>query len=116
VSSPIPGRATVLVATVSSGKWFQSGSNRFDLVLDVRPGDGSPGFRTELVNQRIYQAKPQPGIDVAVEIAPGSREVTLLWKGDPNLDLDAWRSQREQGDRQAREAALRGDDPRPPTA
>jgi hypothetical protein len=116
VSSPIPGRATVLVATVNSGKWFQSGSNRFDFVLDVHPGDGSPGFRTELVNERIYQAKPKAGIDVAVEIAAGTQDVTLLWKGDPNLDLDAWRAQREQGDRSPRDAALRGDGPSGPSA
>src|SRR3954453_779642 len=111
MSSAISGRATVLVATVNSGKWFQSGANRFDFVLDVRPDDGSAPFRAELMNQRIYHNKPAVGIDVGVEIDPSSRAVTLSWKGDPNLDMDAWRDQRKNRDQAARDAAMRGDAP-----
>jgi hypothetical protein len=111
VSTPIPGRAAVLIATVSSGKWFQSAGNRYDFVLDVRPGDGSPTFRAELINQRIYQSTPSAGTDVAVEIDPGTHNVTLLWKGDPNLDLNAWRDQRKHDDQAGHDAALRGDTP-----
>jgi hypothetical protein len=102
------GRATVLLATVSTGKWFQSGTNRFDFVLEVRPDDGSPAFRAEVANLRVYQPRPKPGIDVAVEFDPKSREVTILWRGDPNLDMDAWRAQRKGRDEQARNDALDG--------
>jgi hypothetical protein len=37
-----------------------------------------------------------------------SREVTILWRGDPNLDMDAWRAQRKSRDEQARNDALNG--------
>jgi hypothetical protein len=111
MSSPIPGRATVLVATVNSGKWFQSGAHRFDFVLDVRPSDGSGNFRAELLNQRVYHDTPAIGIDVGVEIDSATRAVTLKWRGDPNLDLDAWRDQRKDRDQAARDAAMRGEDP-----
>ncbi|MGI8336531.1 hypothetical protein ACRYCC_41875 [Actinomadura scrupuli] len=114
MSTPLPGRATVLAATVASGKWYQSGKFRYDFVLDVRPGDGGAPFRVQLLNVRIYQAAPQPGIEVAVEIVPGTQEVTLLWKDDPNLDLNAWRRQRELRDEQIRLAALNGTDPADP--
>lgn len=111
MSSKISGRATVLAATVSSGKWFQSGTNRYNFVLDVRPGDGSPTFRTQLSNVRIYQAKPAAGIDVAVEVESGTREVTLLWKGDPNLDMDAWRAQRDGAAQDELRRAMDGEGP-----
>lgn len=94
-AAPASGRATVLVATVASGKWFQSGTNRFDFVLEVRPDDGSDSFRAQVTNLRIYQPTPQPGIDVAVEFEPVSHKVRILWRGDPNLDMDAWRAQRK---------------------
>jgi hypothetical protein len=104
---PATGRATLLVATVASGKWFQSGTNRFDFVLEVRPDDGSPSFRAQVSNLRIYQAKAQPGIDVAVEFDPVRHDVTILWRGDPNLDMDAWRTERQSHDEQQRLDALR---------
>jgi hypothetical protein len=114
MSTPVPGRATVLAATVSTGKWYQSGKFRYDFVLAVRPSDGSAEFRVQLLNVRIYQATPKVGLEVAVEIVPGTQEVTLLWKNDPNLDLDAWRRQREHRDEQTRLAALHGIDPTDP--
>lgn len=77
---PATGRATVLVATVASGKWFQSGTNRFDFVVEVRPDDGSPALPARVSNLRIYQSKPQPGIDVAVEFDSVSHDVTILWR------------------------------------
>jgi hypothetical protein len=104
------GRATVLSATVASGKWYQSGTSRFDFVVDVRPDDGSAGFRAEVTNLRIYQPKPEPGIDVAVQFDTQSHDVTILWRGDPNLDMDAWRAERKAHDEQQRLAALRGDE------
>jgi hypothetical protein len=107
MSAKATGRATVLLATVATGKWYQSGTNRFDFVVEVRPDDGSPAFRAEVPNLRIYQAKPQPGIDVAVEYDAGSHEVTILWRGDPNLDMDAWRDQRKTDSDQERQALLR---------
>jgi hypothetical protein len=97
-----------LAATVSSGKWYQSGKFRFDFVLEVRSSDGSPSFRVELLNVRIYQATPKVGIEVAVEVVPGTHDVTILWKHDPNLDMDAWRKQRDDRDAQTRRDALNG--------
>jgi hypothetical protein len=100
-----------LVATVCPGKWFQSGTNRYDFVVEVHPDDGSAAFRAEVSNLRVYQATPKPGIDVAVEFDPASREVTILWRGDPNLDQDAWRAKRKADSEQLRLDALR----EPPT-
>lgn len=114
MSTALPGRATVLAATVASGKWYQSGKFRYDFVLDVRPGDGGDPFRVQVLNVRIYQATPRVGIEVAVEIVPGTQEVTILWKDDPNLDLNAWRRQRELRDERIRLAALDGTDPAAP--
>jgi hypothetical protein len=114
MSETISGRATVLAATVCSGKWYQSGTNRYDFVLEVRPDRGQPTFRTEVANVRIYQAQPPVGTDVAVEIDAASREVRILWRGDPNLDMDAWRSARKQHDEQQRRDLLRGPDSSPP--
>lgn len=107
MSKAATGRATVLVATVSTGKWFQSGTNRFDFVLEVRPADGGPSFRAEVSNLRVYQPSPKLGIDVAVEFDPDSHAVTILWRGDPNLDMDAWRAQRKSRDDQARNDAVK---------
>ena len=109
MSKAIRGRATVVAATTSHGKWYQSGAYRYNFVLDVEPGDGSPAFRTELTNVRIFQATPQPGSEIAVEIVPGSRDVKVLWKGDPTLDLDALHAHRRTHEDQVWLAALRGD-------
>ncbi len=111
VSPRTPGRATVLVATVCTGKWYQSGTDRYDFVVEVHPDDGSSTFRAEVPNLRIYGGKPKPGIDVAVEFDPATREVTMLWRGDPNFDMDAWRAKRKTDSDQLRRDALR----EPPT-
>jgi hypothetical protein len=95
MSKAATGRATVLVATVCTGAWYQSGTDRYDFVVEVHPDDGSAAFRAEVSNLRVYQAIPKPGIEVAVEFDPHSRKVTILWRGDPNLDMDAWRARRK---------------------
>jgi hypothetical protein len=107
LSKAIPGQATVLAATQTGhSRWYQSAANRYDFALDVRADDGSVAFRTQLLNVRIYQNAPKPGTEMRVEIGPGDNTVTILWKGDPNLDLDAWRAQRAEHDQQTQRAAL----------
>jgi hypothetical protein len=102
-----PGQATILSATLTQhGHFWQAGTYRYDIVLDVRPGGGAAPFRAQLLNQRIYQNAPKAGTVVAVTVRTGTQDVTLIWKGDPNLDLNAWRDQRRALQEQQRLNAL----------
>jgi hypothetical protein len=81
-------RATVVSSNVNPGS-RAAHTERYDVELDVLVSGASPR-RVQLVDIALGPMLPIIGSTVAVIVSP-SGDVEILWRGDPNLDLDAHR-------------------------
>ena len=96
--------ATVVTSNVNRAAREHATPDRYDVVLDVLPDDRQHGVpqRVQLVDVTLGQMLPMIGSSVTVRVVePGAAEpgaveprtVEIVWRGDPNLDVDAHRGQ-----------------------
>lgn len=83
-------RATVLSSNVNHGS-RSAAAQRYDVVLDLAD-PGEPTRRIHLVGIALGPMLPVIGSSVAVAVS-ATGDVEIVWRGDPNLDLDAHRAQ-----------------------
>jgi hypothetical protein len=94
MSATDPQLATVVAANINRAARAEGRMQHYDLVLDVVDPDGTV-VRHELTAVAMGTMLPMVGSAVRVRAGDGGR-VEVLWRGDPNLDLDAHRAQLAQ--------------------
>jgi len=105
--------ATVVRSNVNRAAREHAEPNRYDVVLDVFTERRDPS-RIQLLDVVLGPMLPMIGstvtVRVAGEISPDT--VEILWRGDPNLDVDAHRQQLADIAESARRRRERTDTPR----
>ena len=88
--------ATVVRSNVNRAAREHAVPDRYDVVLDVFTTSGNPS-RVHLVDVTLGPMLPMIGSTVTVRLVaerdPSDGGVEILWRGDPNLDVDAHRRQ-----------------------
>jgi len=87
--------ATVVRSNVNRAAREHAVPDRYDVVLDVFAGPGDP-TRVQLVDVTLGPMLPMIGSTLTVRLVADSDPrdgVEILWRGDPNLDVDAHRQQ-----------------------
>ena len=106
--------ATVVTSNVNRAAREHATPDRYDVVLDVFPDDRQHGVpqRVQLIDVTLGPMLPMIGSSVTVRVVdptsagngrgensadgPGAldpADVEIVWRGDPNLDVDAHRRQ-----------------------